>query len=116
MCVELIFVLILCTIVRIHIHHWSAGAREAFGGDRSELQPRRVKVLCANSCLHAVIVDVSVHYSSQSCHLRSVHSSSLGAIFKKDDEEIRELTSNEYLWLMRDWAPLANFAQLEVLS
>jgi hypothetical protein len=70
----------------------------------------------AHSCLRLVTADVSVHYNSQSRYLRSVHSSSLGAIFKKDDEEIRELTSNEYLWLMRDWAPLANFAQLEVLS
>ncbi|CAM9298249.1 unnamed protein product, partial [Chrysoparadoxa australica] len=38
---------------------------------------------------------------------------SLGTLFQKEDEVIREITSDEYLWMLRDWAPIANFAATE---
>jgi hypothetical protein len=37
----------------------------------------------------------------------------LGIIFSKGDEEIREITSEEYLLIMRDWAPILRFALSE---
>ena len=37
----------------------------------------------------------------------------IGTLFEKEDEVIRELSSDEYLDIMRDWAPVASFAAQE---
>lgn len=37
----------------------------------------------------------------------------IGTLFESEDEVIRELSSEEYLELLRDWAPIANFASVE---
>ncbi|CAM9495685.1 unnamed protein product, partial [Scytosiphon promiscuus] len=37
----------------------------------------------------------------------------IGTLFESEDEVIRELSSEEYLDLLRDWAPIASFASVE---
>eukprot|EP00904_Undaria_pinnatifida_P011351 jgi/Undpi1/7346/HiC_scaffold_22.g09819.m1 len=37
----------------------------------------------------------------------------IGTLFEKEDEVIRELSSDEFLDIMRDWAPVASFAAQE---
>lgn len=40
----------------------------------------------------------------------------IGTLFERGDEVIRELSSEEYLDVLRDWAPLASFASKEALD
>lgn len=40
----------------------------------------------------------------------------IGTLLSRGDEVIRELSSEEYLDILRDWAPLASFASSEVLD
>eukprot|EP00752_Nemacystus_decipiens_P010885 g9678.t1 len=40
----------------------------------------------------------------------------IGTLFESEDEVIRELSSEEYLELLRDWAPIASFASVEAVE
>lgn len=40
----------------------------------------------------------------------------IGTLLSNGDEVIRELSSEEYLDILRDWAPLASFASNEALD
>ncbi len=40
----------------------------------------------------------------------------IGTLFEARDEVIRELSSEEYLDLLRDWAPIASFASAEAID
>lgn len=40
----------------------------------------------------------------------------IGTLFESEDEVIRELSSEEYLELLRDWAPIASFASGEAVD
>lgn len=40
----------------------------------------------------------------------------IGTLFESADEVIRELSSEEYLDLLRDWAPIASFASVEAID
>ncbi|CAM9425850.1 unnamed protein product, partial [Pylaiella littoralis] len=40
----------------------------------------------------------------------------IGTLFESEDEVIRELSSEEYLELLKDWAPIASFASVEAID
>ncbi|CAM9894432.1 unnamed protein product [Ectocarpus fasciculatus] len=40
----------------------------------------------------------------------------IGTLFESEDEVIRELSSEEYTDLLRDWAPIASFASVEAID
>lgn len=40
----------------------------------------------------------------------------IGTLFERGDEVIRELSSEEYTDVLREWAPLASFAANEALE
>lgn len=40
----------------------------------------------------------------------------IGTLFESENEVIRELSSEEYLDLLRDWAPIASFASVEAID
>lgn len=40
----------------------------------------------------------------------------IGTLFESEDEVIRELSSEEYLDVLKDWAPIASFASVEAVD
>lgn len=40
----------------------------------------------------------------------------IGTLFESEDEVIRELSSEEYTDLLKDWAPIASFASVEAID